>query len=186
MVGSGGSTGAVHERSLGRIRDLADRVLVDLRLRLETPLHPEALRLAHVVDEIVSCLENEVNAQGVLLGVAIDREIELRADRQLLTAALANVVQNAVACSVSGAVVQIKGHVHDGRIGLEVKTRSDMLGDRDLDNASKALFRLLAKRPGTGLGLFIAEQAVEKLGSRIDIRGGRNKELVFSLSLPAA
>src|SRR6185295_10152272 len=94
-VAIGGSTGALLDRSLKNLNDLIDRSLAEVRLE-STQQRRETIVLAEFIEEIEIAATIEAKARGHQLtvqptefGVAVD------ADRQLLGAAVANLLQNA-------------------------------------------------------------------------------------------
>src|SRR4029450_2610659 len=94
-VGIGGSTGDVLGRNLVALRDLIDRSLVEVRL--EAGLHHwEHVVLSQLIEEAGLAAAIEAHARGLQLTVTpVEPGAMIDVDRQLIAAALANLLQNA-------------------------------------------------------------------------------------------
>jgi signal transduction histidine kinase len=88
-------TGAILERNLVRLREFIDRTLAELRL--ETKLHYKGrVAIAALMEEVELAASMEAKAWGQELTVTVvDSTVAIDVDRQLVGAALANLVRNA-------------------------------------------------------------------------------------------
>lgn len=184
-VGIGGSTGAVLGRNLVALRDLIDRSLAEVRL--EAGLHRrEHVPLTHLMEEVELAAAIEAKTRGLQLTVTpVEPGVEIDVDRQLIAAALANLLQNAFKFS------RPKGHIvlrtdtatATGRVLIEVE---DECGGLPLGRAD--LFRPFeqrsANRSGLGLGLAIARESVETNGGLIRARSLPGRGCIFTIDLP--
>lgn len=183
-VGLGGSTSAVHARSLAGLRGLADRSLAEVRLEAgQTKL--ELVHLAEFIEEIQLSARLEAEGHHVQFQVdAVDSKLAINADRQLLASALSNLLQNAFKYSRAGSTVFLRVHATDAQILLDV---SDACGGLPPGTA-EALFqpfeRAGAKGPGLGLGLSIALSAVRFHSGQLLVRDVPGKGCVFTIVLP--
>src|SRR6185295_10489204 len=94
-VGIGGSTGALLGRNLTGLRDLIDRTLAELRLQTKL-YHKERVLLAALIEEVELTASMEARARRCTLTVTpVDPSVALDIDRQLVGAALSNLLVNA-------------------------------------------------------------------------------------------
>src|SRR6185436_15014403 len=94
-VAAGGSTGLMHGRSLMRLCNLVDRSLADVRLDAGIE-HLERIRVAEFVEELEIGAMVQAKARGLHLAVmSVDPTITIEGDRQVLGAAMTNLLQNA-------------------------------------------------------------------------------------------
>ncbi len=114
-------------------------------------------------------------------------EIELYADRRLLTRVLRNLIENALRVA-NGSPVEIEIREADGRqVQVEVKDRGPGVPQADLDRIFEPYFSTHAT--GTGLGLPISKRIVESHGGKIEAvaREGGGLRVLFRLPIdPAA
>lgn len=130
-------------------------------------------------------------------GVAYTVDIEagmgcLEADVNALSSALVNVLENAVdacmaACAADGSkdahAVTFTVTGDDSHVVFEVA--DDGLGmDREMREKIFTLFFSSKGKKGTGLGLFIANQVVERHGGRIEVESEPRAGARFIITLP--
>jgi signal transduction histidine kinase len=185
-VGVGGSTGGVLGRNLNALRDLIDRSLAEVRL--EAGLHHrEHVPLVQLMEEVELAASIEAKARGLQLTVTpVKPGMAIEVDRQLIAAALANLLQNAFKFS------KPKGHVvlrtdtttAMGRVLIDVEDECGGLPP----GAAESLFRPFeqrgADRSGLGLGLAIARESVETNGGLIRARSLPGRGCIFTIDLP--
>jgi signal transduction histidine kinase len=185
-VGVSGSTGALLERNLARLRHLADRSRAEVRLDAGLH-HRELVPLSELVEEAGVAAALEANARGFQLTVSpVEPGVVVETDRHLLAAALANLLQNAFKFSRSHGHVILSTDTTrpDDRVLIEVEDECGGLAPE----VAEALFRPFQQRSGNrsglGLGLAIARESVETSGGTIRARSVPDQGCVFTIELP--
>lgn len=183
-VALGGSTAAVHARSLAGLRGLADRSLAEVRLEAGQA-RLERIGLAEFIEEVQIGAALEAEGHRLQFQVdAVDAELAIDADRQLLASALSNLLQNAFKYSRPGGSVRLSTRAAEAHVSIEV---SDTCGGLPPGKA-EALFqpfeRADAKGPGLGLGLSIALSAVRVHFGQLLVRDVPGEGCVFTIVLP--
>jgi signal transduction histidine kinase len=185
-VGVGGSTGAVLGRNLVALRDLIDRSLATVRL--EAGLHRrEHVPLAHLMEEVEAAAAIEAKARGVQLTVTpTDPTVALDVDRQLIAAALANLIQNAFKFSRPKGHIVLRTDVHTatGRVLIEVEDECGGLPPGQAEDLFRPFEQHDSDRSGLGLGLTIARDSVQANGGLIRARSLPGRGCVFTIDLP--
>jgi hypothetical protein len=183
-VAPGGSTGAIIDTGFAHMRSLIDRALTEVRLHEKMPLCLEGVRLAVMIEEVLASLSPEAEVREVTLEAEVDHGVVFSADHQLITSAVANLVQNAIKYTSPRSGVKVRGLERDGKVRIEVE---DCCGGLPADIAGK-LFQPFSRgsttQPGVGLGLAIARQAVEAHGGTLHARSLPGKGCVFTVELP--
>lgn len=183
-VGVGGRTAEVVERSLRRMGYLLDRSLAEVRLQAAAPPAPERVGVAAVVQQIAAGLQREADARAQTLEIEIDGALELDADRQLLTSALSNLVQNGLEYSHERGHVRVRAFAHGDHVSIEVEDECGGLPDGGVDELFLPFMRRAARRAGVGLGLSIVARAAQALRGEVRLRDLPGKGCVFTLDLP--
>jgi signal transduction histidine kinase len=185
-VGVGGSTGSILARNLVGLRDLIDRSLASVRL--EAGLHRrQQVPLLELMEEVEAAAAIEATARGLQLTVTrVDPGVVIDVDRQLIAAALANLLQNAFKFSrPNGHIVLRTDLATNGRVLIEIEDECSGLASNGQD-----LFRPFeqqhADRTGLGLGLTIARESVEANGGEIRAHNLPGLGCVFTIDLPRA
>jgi signal transduction histidine kinase len=184
MVGVGGSTGAIHSRSLAGIRTLVERSLADVRLQAGLPTRLERVSVAAFVEEIEVGAAMLAEGYGLHLTVAsIDSDVTIDADWQLLTSAVSNLLQNAFKFTRRHGRISLTTRVTNDRVLIEVADECGGLPPR----MAEQLFRPFIgsrDKSGLGLGLSIALRAARANSGDIHVRDVPGKGCIFTLDLP--
>ena len=185
-VGVGGSTGAILGRNLIGLRDLIDRSLAEVRLEVG-PQRRERVPLSDLMEEVEVAAAIEAKARGLQLTVTpVEAGVAIDVDRQLIAAALANLLQNAFKFSRPGGHVVLRTDTVTvaGRVRIEVEDECGGLPPGEVDGLFRPFEQRGTDRSGLGLGLAIARESVETNGGVIGVRNLEGKGCVFTIDLP--
>jgi signal transduction histidine kinase len=184
-VGLAGATGKVLDRSLLGLGSLIDRELAQVRLSSGAPVDHQVFSLAGFVAELRLSASLEADVRHCLLVVAaVDRELALSGDRDLLLAAAGNLLQNAFKFTHAGSEVTLSAYAVGARIHIDVEDRCGGLPRGDVDTIFQPGVRQADNNPGHGLGLSIARRSVEANGGVLTVRDLPGTGCVFTIDLP--
>lgn len=177
-----GSTAAVLRRSLGALRLLVDRSIGDVRNTHRQ--HPEVFMVSEFIDELGAAAALEAASRNVELKViSEEKNAEIRGDRRNLTAAINNLLQNAIKFTRPGSIVTLRTGKSVDRVVIEVEDECGGLPDGDAE-----LFHPFEQRgsdrTGLGLGLAYSQWAVVANGGRLYVRNRPPSGCVFIADLP--
>jgi signal transduction histidine kinase len=115
--------------------------------------------------------------------------VTVMADRERLREIINNLVSNAIKYSTEGAITVTHEIVQDKLI-THVKDEGVGISKTDQKKIFTRFFRVEEEAakgiPGTGLGLFLAKQLIEKMGGQISFKSKLGQGSVFSITLPLA
>jgi signal transduction histidine kinase len=149
---------------------------------------PQKIDLRSVIDLTFEQLKAQAEIKRVTLDGLPDDFVFVYADYLMVNAIFKNLVSNAIKFNHSGGLVNIslndsdefvEINVSDTGIGIE-KPFLNQLFRIDLDNMG---FGPLQEK-GTGLGLIICRELVEKHGGQIWVESEAGKGSVFKFTLP--
>lgn len=183
-VGVGGSMGAVVQRNLRRAGELIRRSLDEVRLsqRLQ---YPERFHIAEFIDELTPAAILDGSVAGIGLSVPpIEADVEVDADRQVLSAVVMNLVQNAFKFTRRESTVSLEVHASAERVLIEVHDECGGLPGGNADGLFRPGEQRGADRTGAGLGLAYSRWAVEANHGRVYARNVPDKGCVFTIDLP--
>jgi signal transduction histidine kinase len=184
VVGTGGSTNALLERNLMRMRDLLDRSFAEVRMQSENKVELLPEVLLRLVEEVEATAAEEARSKGLSIKVLVDPSLSVDGDHNFLISALSNLVQNAVKYSKKGGVIRVRGLRRQGHIVLEVEDECGGLPKGKAEELFKPFTQKGADRTGLGLGLTISRRAVELNKGTLSVRDLPGKGCIFSISLP--
>jgi signal transduction histidine kinase len=181
-VAVGGSTGTLLGRNLAGMRDLIDRSLAEVRLNAGIKRR-ERVPLAEFIEEVEVAATIEAKARGLELTVTpVPAGISIAVDRQILAAAVANLLQNAFKFTHAGGHVLVRAHADARHVFIAIEDECGGLNGRPED-----LFVPFEQRDkdrsGLGLGLTIAREGVGANGGDIHVRNIPGRGCIFTVEL---
>jgi signal transduction histidine kinase len=185
-VGVGGSTGGVLGRNLLKLRDLIDRSLAEVRLEAGLQRR-EHVPLTELMEEVELSAAIEANSRGLHFTVTpVEPEVLIDVDRQLIAAALANLLQNAFKFSrpQGHVVLRTDSTTSPGRVRMDVEDECGGLPSGQIEELFRPFEQGNADRSGLGLGLAIASRSVLASGGEIRMRNLPGRGCIFTIDLP--
>jgi signal transduction histidine kinase len=183
-VGIGGPTGALLDRSLTGLNDLIDRSLAEVRLE-STVQRREELLLAEFIEEVEIAAIIEAKARGHQLTVdPVEYGVSIEADRQLLVAAAANLLQNAFKFTKNPGHIWLRTRVSADLVFIDIEDECGGLPPGRAEALFHPFQQRSSDRSGLGLGLSISRKAVQLNGGEIQVRNVPGKGCVFTVELP--
>ena len=184
-VGPSGATAAVLDRSLVGLRNLIDQALADARLVAGVPLHLDCLAVDEFIAEVQVAASLEAKAKGCgFTVVSVERELGIRADKQLLYSAVSNLLQNAFKFTHAHGHVTLKAYGRGDRVRIEVEDQCGGLPSGKAEAIFVAFQQHGTDRSGLGLGLSISRRAVEACGGKLSVSDMPGIGCVFAIDLP--
>lgn len=181
----GGSTGAVLKRSLGSMESLIDHSLTAVREAALSPLHRRIFSLAIFLADAGSVAELYATDTGCTLRIAeVDANLAVEGNRELLLAALGNLLQNAFKFTRPSSEVALHAHTSGGWINIGVEDCCGGLPAGGADTMFKPFQQGFDDKRGLGLGLSIAQRSVEADRGQLTVQDLPGKGCVFTISLP--
>lgn len=162
--------------------------------RLQTGrLHLEPIRLhaQTIVFNCVSSLTGNAIRKNIDIKVRISDNLYIQADERLITQVFTNLLSNAIKFSPDGKVIEIKAERYDDEL-VEFVVKDEGIGISP-DHQSK-LFRFdkmfstsgTKGERGTGLGLPLVKEIIEKHNGKIWLYSEENKGSEFHFIIPSA
>ena len=187
-VGVGGSTGAVLDRSLSGLRELIARSLDEVRLTKAVE-NRKPVRVATFIEEVGAAATLEADVRGVtlLLPAAVQDDLTIDVDRQVLAAVVGNLLQNAFKFTRPQTNVTLRVSATATRVLIEVQDECGGLPGVDEATEVPASFEQQgADRTGLGIGLAFSRWGAEANGGRLYARNLPGSGCVFTVDLPRA
>jgi signal transduction histidine kinase len=191
-----GEWAAQDRRIVERVEEQADRMLsmieqlLDLR-RLERGM----MRLEKGRFDLAAVLRRSVEAIQATttkhqLTCDLPREVIVRGDRRRLEEVITNLLENAVKYSPAGGAIKVTAMRHrDGAVTFSVEDEGIGIAPDDAERIFQRFYQVGAGtfsegHVGLGLGLYIAQEIVERHGGRISVDSTPGRGSTFSVRLP--
>jgi signal transduction histidine kinase len=181
-VGVAGSTAAVVRSALLSIRALTDRSIAEVRLP-QPVLNREHFLVSHFIDELAPAATLQAQVKGITLTVApVEDSVAINADRHVLAAVVANLLQNAFKFTGPRTIVTLRVGASTERVLIEVLDECRGLADGKVDDLFRGFGEL--GDGAAGLGLAFSRWGVEANDGRISARNLPDHGCVFTIDLP--
>lgn len=150
--------------------------------------NPEFFQIKELIHE-TKLLFSEIAAQKeISISYEILTDKEVYADKQMISTILRNLVSNAIKFTPEGGSIKIQGRQHQNKLLISVKDSGIGLSEAKI----KSLFRTTAnnseigtqKEEGTGLGLILCKDFIERHNERIWVESEPGKGSTFYFTLP--
>ncbi len=184
-VGLTGATGAVLDRCLKGMTGLLDRSLAEVRVTADMPPRMQMISLADLLAdaEVAASLESRARECGLTVS-PVDRDIAVYVDRDMLSSALGNLLQNAFKFTKPQTDVQIRARVALDRILVEVEDHCGGLAAGTAETMLLPFKQNGNDRSGVGLGLDISRRCVEANQGTLSVRSVAGSGCIFTIDLP--
>ena len=184
-VASAGATGQILDRALMGMRTLIDRSLAEVRIESGSDIETRVFSLAGLVTELkVTASLEAASRQSVFIVADVDSELALSGDRDLLLAAVGNLLQNAFKFTRPGTEVTLNAYSAGERIHIDVEDSCGGLPPGAAENMFRPYVQCAVDKSGAGLGLSISRRSVEANAGTLRVRDVPGTGCVFTIDLP--
>jgi signal transduction histidine kinase/DNA-binding NarL/FixJ family response regulator len=150
--------------------------------------NPECINLKDLVDENITNLQLFAANKNIDLHSNIKEDIIIFADKNMINTILRNLLSNSAKFTNRGGKVVVSAVIDPTEVILSVKDTGTGISKENIDK----LFRIdvkfsmpgTDKEQGTGLGLKLSKEFVEKQGGKIWVESVVNKGSEFKFSIP--
>jgi signal transduction histidine kinase len=183
-VSIAGSTGAALYRSLMQASALTRRSLAGVRLNRSVQ-NRERFLVSGLIEELAPAATLEGNARGIGFNVApVEDSVVVEADRQVLSAVVMNLLQNAFKFTRPSTTVTLSVGVSPERVLIEIQDECGGLPSGNVSELFRPFEQRGVDRTGLGLGLAFSRWGVEANNGRIRARSLPDRGCVFTVDLP--
>lgn len=180
-----GATGAVLKRSLAAMGKLVDRSLDEVRIKGAPPEPHKIFSLAAFIAEARDAADLDANTRRSKFTVTdVDPFLGVEGDRDLLLAALANLLHNAFKFTHPHTEVTLNAYALGDRILIDVKDHCGGLPSGNTEKMFTPFTQRGKDKTGLGLGLSIARQSVTADGGVLGVTNRPEVGCTFTISLP--
>jgi signal transduction histidine kinase len=178
----------VHE-SASRLLVLIENLLSWSRSQTgNLKLVPQRLNLYELTADVSSVLAVQAQSKNIQIQNNIPNWVVVLADHDTIATVLRNLLSNAIKFTNIGGVVKISIDVHENHIHTKISDTGVGLTPKQKEQLFKFADSFSTKgtndESGTGLGLIICKEFVQKNGGNIWVDSVENEGTTFTFSLP--
>ena len=149
-------------------------------------IEPVDFNLSELVDECVKTQETAVNAKSLRICNAVAPDLTVHDDANVVRLVLQNLLSNAVKFSYPEGEVSVKAETKADRVWVEVADNGMGISEKKLDKIFKFMTSSTSGtsgETGTGIGLFVTKQLVDKIGGEITIESVKDEGTTVHFSV---
>jgi len=154
-------------------------------------LKPEKLDVKKAADNAIQLLKFNASNKNLTLSNHVEEGIYVVADKSALQTILRNLISNAIKFTPEGGKIEVAADnnrsagqctisVKDTGIGISEEVVEQLFGMKEFYSTKGT-----DQEKGTGIGLSICKEFVERSGGRISVESSPGKGSIFYFSLPA-
>lgn len=151
---------------------------------------PKLLLLEQSVKEAVDILVANITLKKIEIIVEVEPGTRVWADPVMLKTILQNLISNAIKFSDEEGIISISSNSKDGMVAVSVSDSGRGMTEEELGKLfdKKIIFTKegTQQEKGSGLGLLICKEFVEKCGGTITVTSSRDDGTSFTFTLPDA
>ncbi|MBZ5738555.1 sensor histidine kinase [Nocardioides mangrovi] len=172
-----------------RLSRLVQQVIELSRLQGDEPLDtPLPVHIDDVIGVAVDTSAIDADAKGISVVTSGARDLEVLGNEEQVTAAVANLIANAVSYSDPGATVVVSTKADDQVVTIAVVDQGIGIPADEIDRIFERFYRVDPARHrstgGTGLGLSIVKHVAATHGGEVDVWSVEGQGSTFTLTLP--
>lgn len=175
--------------SFQKIYNLLDDILFWIRAQSDKlPFEPKRLNVKKIFNDVVCLLNSMANEKKIRIELEVEDSVNVYADKDMLSTILRNLLSNAIKFTKKEGKVAITAininstiefSVSDNGIGM-----SQDIVNKLFDITQKISTEGTANEKGTGLGLLLCKELIEKHNGEINVESEVGKGSTFHFTLP--
>ncbi len=153
------------------------------------PFDPKAIFINGLIESEIENLKNFADQKRISLHNDTKEDIIIHADEKMLSTVFRNLISNAIKFTPKEGKVNIEAHLKSDKVVISVSDTGLGMQEETLENLFKSgsvvTTRGTGNEKGSGLGLLLCKEFVEKHGGTISVKSepGQGTRFVFTLKL---
>jgi len=151
-------------------------------------INKKNLNIKKLVDTSISSYLSNADSKNISVINNVQPELNISIDENTALTFIRNIVSNAIKFTNKGGSVTIDSHVNENSINLHITDTGVGMSPEVIDNLFKIDKTISTKgtnnEKGTGLGLILCKEFIERNGGSISVKSEKNKGSEFIISLP--
>ncbi len=177
------------DKSVLKIDNLLENLLQWSRTQTgKIKYRPEYIALHEIIKENVNLVQNNARDKNIKLIDSVDDDLAVWADRNMTDTVIRNLLSNALKYTDQGGEIDLSSYVKNHKAYISVKDNGVGIPEEN----KKKIFRTdslhstygTMDEKGSGLGLLLCKEFVEKQGGEIFFESKPGEGSVFTFSLP--
>jgi signal transduction histidine kinase/Flp pilus assembly protein TadD len=177
------------DKSVLKINNLLENLLQWSRAQTgKIRYEPEYIAIHEIVKDNLALFKNNAKEKKIVLVDKVDDDTPVWADRNMTDTVIRNLLSNALKYTGQGGRIVLKSEMKEGTVFISIEDNGVGMSEE----SQKKIFRVdtlhstygTMDEKGSGLGLLLCKEFVEKQGGKISFKSQKDKGSEFTFSLP--
>jgi len=177
---------AMMEKSVVRL-DTFIKDIIDYSRNERTEISYEPIGLQETIETIFDDLKYLKGVEGIEKQINVISNTPLKNDKVRVKVALRNLISNAIryGCPPDGKrQIEITAQVDEQKADVSIKDYGPGISKKHHPYVFEMFYRAHERSEGTGLGLYIVRETLEKINGKIELVEGSEEGCEFVLTIP--
>lgn len=174
------------EKSLVKL-DHFIKDIIDYSRNARLDIRKDHVDFEEILNEILEQLSFQEGAQKVSTSIQVDYNSEFYSDKRRISIVLTNLVSNAIRYhdpEKPNPKIRMHATINPDKAIVTVADNGIGIAEDQTEKIYEMFYRATDLRTGSGLGLYIVKETVEKLGGEIRVESELNRGTTFTLEIP--
>jgi signal transduction histidine kinase len=167
-------------------QDLFIKEILDLSRNARLELNRDKISFEEIINDIFEQLKFSADTEKINKKIDVKQSKAFYSDKRRIKVVFNNLISNAIRYNDSRKpVINVETIVDNGHAEIRVTDNGRGISEEHLDKVFKMFYRATDKGAGSGLGLYIVQETMDKLGGTVSINSQLNKGTEVLLKIPA-
>jgi len=151
-------------------------------------IHPVRFNLADTFDEVTHALRLSAKAKNLHIQHEFADPVYVYADKDMINLVVRNLISNAIKFTPDNGNISVHTRVYPEKVVVSITDNGIGISEKNLERLFNDFYTSngTLNESGTGLGLILCKEFVNKNGGSIDVQSVKDKGSTFSFTLPVA
>ena len=169
--------------------DLLENLLVWAQAQIKgIDINPQQLILSHVIKGNIDLLAGNAHTKNIELSSDVSTDLCAFADEDMINLVIRNLISNAIKFTPKGGSIRITGNNNNNTVQINITDTGVGISKVNLEKLfvknSNPTTLGTANEKGTGLGLLLCKEFIEKNNGSISVSSQPDKGSTFTIILP--
>jgi signal transduction histidine kinase len=180
---------------INKIALLLDNLLENLLIWAKSqigliPFQPEVIDLSEVVSHNIFSFKKEANEKNIQIISGIEPKTRVYADLNSMIIIVGNLLSNAIKFTSPGGTIKMESRATDSHVEFSIADNGRGMSGEEMKNLFKIdtdnVLNNKSSSGGSGLGLIISKEFIERNGGTIRVESESGKGSTFTFTVPKA
>jgi signal transduction histidine kinase len=153
-----------------------------------TPFQPSKILIEYIIVQAIQVFQEQADAKNIKINYDFDSEHYIQADPQMLATVFRNLISNAIKFSNPAGTVSVTCIEKNDQLEISIADNGCGMEQKNIDNLfcmdKKCHTVGTAGEKGTGLGLLLCKDLLDKHNGQIKVTSQKDQGTTFIICLP--